>query len=293
MKGLRAKFGEVANEVAHQVRGKFVARFPAPPLEQQLDGFRAAQRLAMDSAVVISQELREGWTERRTAKLMDTYLRDHGVKSFFHKSFAWFGDRSSFHDFGGWRDFLPSERVFQAEVPIILDTAPILNGYVGDIGFSYNRVEQPEFQAQRTVLARLRKDLPLWFSSELTTDQIWRQVEQSIHAAGFSNCYQRYPLRVLGHRLHYLPLGDLPGLTAPFSWHAIVNLLGHGILPDLITPQNPVTKVGLWAIEPHLGNARFGTKFEEILVVGAGEAHWLERDNASLNAGAEGDAVSY
>ena len=57
----------------------------------KLEGFRRAQKLANDCAVQIGREIQEGWSEQQTADLMDTFLRDHGVRTFFHTSFAWFG----------------------------------------------------------------------------------------------------------------------------------------------------------------------------------------------------------
>ena len=35
---------------------------------------------------------------------------------------------------------------------------------------------------------------------------------------------------------------------------------------------------GLWAIEPHLGQAGVGVKFEEILVITETDAYWLDDD---------------
>src|SRR5262245_25408357 len=64
-----------------------------------VEGFERAQRLGFDCAKTVARELREGWSEKKIAKRMDEYLLDHGVKSFFHRSFAWIGERSRFQSF--------------------------------------------------------------------------------------------------------------------------------------------------------------------------------------------------
>jgi hypothetical protein len=50
------------------------------------------------------------------------------------------------------------------------------------------------------------------------------------------------------------------------------------LFPEVLGPWHEGEKEGLWAIEPHFGNERFGIKFEEILVVKNGRATWLQED---------------
>jgi hypothetical protein len=44
----------------------------------------------------------------------------------------------------------------------------------------------------------------------------------------------------------------------------------------LIVSEHHGSKLGVWAIEPHLGAEGFGAKFEEILVVTPEGARWLD-----------------
>ena len=48
--------------------------------DQELECYKKAQNLSYQCAVAISKEIKDGWTETQTASLMDTYLKDHGVK---------------------------------------------------------------------------------------------------------------------------------------------------------------------------------------------------------------------
>src|SRR5438067_1126496 len=59
-----------------------------------------------------------------------------GLWKYCRTPFAWFGDRTAFVNF--WNDlhFFPSNRSLAWGLPIILDVAPIVDGYPADIGYS-------------------------------------------------------------------------------------------------------------------------------------------------------------
>ena len=250
-----------------------------------LESFKKSQRLSYECAVAIRAELKEGWTEKQTAKLMDTYLRDFGVKTFFHKSFAWFGERSRFQDFSNYLQFLPSGRRLQPDDVVILDTAPILNGFTSDIGYTFSLKPNNELDRAMKLLREFRVQIPKLFESSLKTDEIWKKIDLDLKAAGYANCHEQYPFSVLAHQVHHVPLSNWPGLTIPFSLHAYWSILSRGVKPELLGPKNVCAKKGLWAVEPHLGGKGFGAKFEEILVVEeGGHAYWLDDDVPHMRA---------
>lgn len=249
------------------------------PSTDDCEGHRAAQNLAYQCAIDIGREIRPGWTEKQVAKMMDSYLRDFGVKSFFHKSFAWFGERTRFTHFNHYLKFLPSDVVLRDEDVIILDTAPILNGYVADIGFTFSLQKNLELEKARKLLRYFRDVLPGYFASpQMTSADIWTAVDAKLKEHGYDNCHKQYPFGVLGHRVYRAPLSDMPGVTAPFSVQGMWSILSRGIYPELLSETHVGSKIGLWAIEPHLGAQGFGAKFEEILVVDEKGARWLSDD---------------
>lgn len=242
------------------------------------EGFRRSQRLAYQCALEIRKELKLGWTEKRVAQMMDEYLHDHGVKTFFHKSFAWYGERTRFDGMKKYWDFMPSsKRTLQEDDVIILDTAPILDGYTADIGYTFSLKPHQRLAQAKNKLIDFRNKLPRLFNSELSTSHIWRQVDSELIEAGYDNAHKKYPFGVLGHRVHRIGFSNLPGVTIPFSLHSYGSFLSRGLLPELLGPRHRGKKTGLWAIEPHLGGQGFGAKFEEILVVEpSGKAYWLD-----------------
>ncbi|HTL12487.1 MAG TPA: M24 family metallopeptidase, partial [Bdellovibrionota bacterium] len=222
------------------------------PRVEDLEGFRDAQRLAYDAALATAAAMREGWTERQAAAHMETYLRDRGVKAFFHKPLAWFGDRSRFHRFRTYGYFFPTERALRPDDVVILDVAPVVGGYAGDIGYTCSLTEQPRLRKAENFLREIRAEIPRLFADpKLSPSDIWAAVDRRVVEAGYQNCHAKYPFRVLGHRLYRIPFEGLPGLLFPFTLHTYGAFLGHGLFPELLGPRHAGAKTGIWAVEPH------------------------------------------
>ena len=242
-----------------------------------LAGFRASQRLAYECAETIAQLIQPGWTEKRTATLMDTFLRDNGVTSYFHRSFAWFGERTRFDGVRNNFDFLPSDRVYREGQVVILDTAPILKGYPSDIGYSFCLGENPDFDRAQADLKSYRELLPKLFTQpKATGESIYAQMDARLEVDGYENRHQKYPLGALGHRLYKMPLDFIPGVLIPFSWQSLAGILSQGLFSEVLGAYHLGNLDGLWAIEPHLGAQGFGVKFEEMLWVQGDHAEWID-----------------
>ncbi len=244
--------------------------------QEELEKFRKSQRLAYQCAVTIGKELQEGWTEKQTADLMDTFLKDSGVKTFFHKSFAWFGDRTRFLGFTKYRHFMPSEKRLRQSDVIILDTAPIFEGYTSDIGYTMSLEPNPKLEKAKKSLIRYRNLILELFENKIPTQEIWNKIDTAIKTDGYDNCHSMYPFSVLGHQVHKIGFNFLPGFSKPFSIHSYLSIIMRGIYPELLGPKHKGDPTGLWAIEPHLGADGFGAKFEEILVVTPEKVYWLD-----------------
>lgn len=252
------------------------------PSAEAMEGHRCSQRLAYDCALATRKLLKEGMTEKEAAKLLYEYLSDHGARVFLHRPFAWFGDHSRFDGYKWFTDFRPGNRRLKADDVVILDVSPVLDGYAGDIGYTCSLNPSPELKRAQEFLLELRHELPGMFASEMRTGAIWAAIDERVRMAGYDNCHALYPFRVLGHRLNRLPLGriKLPLIPVSFiSWFSLQaqwGFLSRGIFPEILGPEHDGAKTGIWAIEPHIGGAGFGAKFEEILVVEPGHAYWLD-----------------
>ncbi len=91
----------------------------------ELRGFREVQRLAYECAEAVAARLRPGVTEREAARMQRDWLRERGVRDWFHLPFAWFGDRTAFAGFRVPLQFFPTNRRLEPGMPFILDMAPV------------------------------------------------------------------------------------------------------------------------------------------------------------------------
>lgn len=254
------------------------------PSEDEKEGFKNAQRLAYRCVTEIEKEMREGWTEIQTAKRMEEFLKDHGVRVFLHRPFAWFGEHARFDGYKRFTQFHPGKKRLTSDESYILDVSPVVDGYIGDIGYSSSLKPNPELELGMEYLLELRKNIPKYFASSMSASEIWWKIDRDAKERGFDNVHSLYPFAVLGHRVYKIRLPEVyfPLLPISFaSWFSLqgsIEFLSHKVLPELLTPDHEGDKTGLWAIEPHLGRGRVGFKFEEILVVEKDFAYWLDED---------------
>jgi Xaa-Pro aminopeptidase len=278
------------SEVRASGLAQLVSRLPSsstrPPSPADLEGFRRAQALAFDCAQAVAKEMRVGWTEGQTATRMYDYLSDHGVRSYLHKPIVAFGDRTLAHDDSWEPPRGPGKTLREGDV-VILDCAPVLDGYTGDIAYTLSVGEHPELDAARDFLAELRLQIPERIIDPATSATIFDWVDQQIRAAGYQNGAGGYGEHILGHRVYKHGKFFANHAASPpekvvgyfMSWHGggfLLNNLRRAIKPEVLNAEHRGLKTGVWAIEPHLRAGDWGCKFEELLVVEKGRAYWLD-----------------
>lgn len=252
-----------------------------------------AQRIAYDCVVSVGQRLYPGITELEAARMLADELRAMGSERFLHRPFAWFGEHSRFDGYQGYGDYHPGHRRLRPGEVAILDVSPVVDGYTADVAYTMCLEANPQLVEAQAYLLRLREALPQMFASAMTPKEIWMEVDRRITEAGYDDIHARYPFCVLGHRVFRVRrstgrawrLGF--GAMGWFSMQANRELLGLGP-SGLLSPENVGPKLGLWAIEPHIGWPSGGAKFEEILVVDHDGARWLDDDVPHVRAAKPG-----
>ncbi|HMJ10391.1 MAG TPA: M24 family metallopeptidase [Polyangiaceae bacterium] len=257
---------------------------------EHLAGFKRSQRIAYDCVTQVEQELRAGMTERDAAHRMEEVLRGHGVREYFHRAFAWFGDRTEFARFRTNFDFFPTRRRLEPGMPVILDVAPVVDGHAADIGYACKLGESALHDQMLLDLEPYRQLIIEGVLARRNMTDIYQDVNRLIEAQGYQNRHQRYPYRVLAHRVNYLPPRERTALTvAGFGAPALRYLLGrvarakrgaehHSPFWNDASPAARPADPGIWAVEPHLGFRGVGVKWEELLVVTETGAYWLDDD---------------
>lgn len=256
------------------------------PSAEDLEQFRHVQRLAYAAAEAVAAELKPGMTEKQAARMQEVWLLDHGVTGWFHAPFAWFGDRTAFQGFKVALQFLPTNRRLEENMPFILDNAPVVNGYVADIGYC-------GVLGQNRILDRLMDDLAEHRALILdlirqrqSMGEVSRAVDRLIMQQGHAPRHKAYPFETLAHTVQPMPAnGSKPRTLFQFGFQA-VEALGRLALVARKQGWSPIWSSnsssdhapvpGLWAVEPHLGFHGVGAKFEELLVITEDDAYWLD-----------------
>ncbi|WP_415947622.1 M24 family metallopeptidase [Streptomyces sp. KLOTTS4A1] len=258
----------------------------------QLRGFREVQALAYECAEAVAAQLTPGVTEREAARMQRVWLRDRGVRDWFHLPFAWFGDRTAFTGFRIPLQFFPTNRVLEEGMPYILDMAPVFNGHTADIGYSGCMGPNPlhdklmdDLEAHRElILAEVRERRPL--------REIYEDVERLMARQGYANRHRAYPFGVIAHKVDRVKERRFNPNLFGFGAQSLKGLASdalHGHRDGWSPLWSPYKfsdhppQPGLWAVEPHLGFRGTGAKFEELLVVTdsadpAESAFWLDDD---------------
>jgi len=267
-----------------------LSRIPSPstrsPSTGEVEGFRRAQRLAFECAQATATEMRPGWTEAQTARWMFQWLHDHGVRSYLHKPIVAFGERTLAPD-DQWGPPRGEGAVLHEGDVVILDCAPIVDRYTGDIAYTLSVGPNPELAAAQEFLSDLRARVLPQFADPSTSTSIFDWVDREIHAAGYQNAAGGYVQHVLGHRVYRHGRFFSTHAAAPpeklfgwaNSWHSggfLLKTVGRLVLPEVLNVNHRGAKTGVWAFEPHVRVGDFGCKFEELLVVDHGHAYWLD-----------------
>ncbi len=257
-----------------------------------LDGFRAVQRLAYACAEAVAAQLVPGVTERGAARMQREWLRERGVRDWFHLPFAWFGDRTAFTGFRVPLQFFPTDRPLEPGMPFILDLAPIHRGFGADVGYAGCLGPDPlhdrllaDLESHRALILReVRERRPL--------REIYGSVDRLMVRQGYANRHRAYPFGVIAHKVGRVRERRWSPRLFGFGTQSLKGLASdalHGHREGWSPLWSPYRfsdhppRPGLWAVEPHLGFRGVGVKFEELLVVTDSRdpqesAFWLDDD---------------
>ena len=270
---------------------------PAPLLSTaDLDRFREVQRLAYRCAETVAAELEPGVTEREVAARMKDFLMSEGADDCFHQPFAWFGDRTAFRGFIGFKHlggfnpaFYPSRRRLERNMPFILDCAPTRNGHTADIGYCGVIGENRALDKLMDDLMEYRFLIVDLVRQRHSLAAVSQAVDRLCLKHGYEPRHKAYPFEVLAHRVEKLEDDGRPyhWSLARFGVRNVTELLkdrvrgareGWSPLWNSKAGSDHAPTPGLWAVEPHLGFRGVGAKWEELLVITEDDAFWLDDD---------------
>lgn len=203
-----------------------------------LAAHRGLQRLACGVLERVDAGLREGMTERDVALQIERRLAERGILELRPGPFVWLGDRSAGSGPGRRRTWMPSHRVLETGMPLILGVAFRFQCYACDVAHATCFGENPALERAQADLARVRARALAAAQTEGTIEAIERGVNDLVAVLGYEAVHARLP----GTRL-----------------------------------VEPVAR-DLWRVAPHIARDGVGAAFRELLLVAPGCACWLDDD---------------
>ena len=253
--------------------------------DEELQHFRRFQRLSFQILEDTALGLRVGDSEEATVRKLRKAFHKAGAHKYFHVPVALFGERSAYPgDFGPF-EALATARVLQEQDTVILDAAPIFDGYTVDTSHAFNFSNSEAFDRIDRELPILRDLIARSVNDGDMFQQIAWDVDDYIRERGFENCHRKHIGAVLGHLVtkatsQRLASWSYKGLAVKqVSWF-LARSRFSGTTPNWnhTNACKDVAPHGLWAVEPHLAEGTVGAKFEEILIIDEDGARWLDDD---------------
>jgi len=258
--------------------------------ESELELFRCYQRLAFDILEETAASLKVGDSEHEITARLRKLFHQAGAHNYFHVPVVLIGERSAYPgDFGPF-EALPTDRRLQEQDTVILDAAPIFDGYTVDTSYAFNFCDSAVFGEMDRELPILRDLIEMRINEGIMFQPIAWEVDDYIRERGFENCHRKHIGAVLGHLVTKATSGKLAswsykGLAVKqVSWFLarsrFASNSGKRTTPNWNHTRSceGVAPFGLWAVEPHLAKGNVGVKFEEILIIDADGARWLDDD---------------
>lgn len=255
----------------------------------QLDRFLELQRVSFGILEEMAGSLRGGETEKEVAHELVKRYRAAGAGSFFHLPVVLFGERTALPDNWSLGNFFPKSRALEGGDSVILDAAPLFDGYLLDTSYSFCFGDNEQHREMMTHLAKYRHSVPEALNRGDTFKSIASSVQDCMTSAGYEAVHHKHPGEVLGHRAIKTP--KLP-MTLRMQGFDAISLGWFKAMDSLavsgIRQRSPLWNQqkasdhsahdGLWLVEPHAGKGAVGAKWEEILVIEKGQARWLDEN---------------
>lgn len=260
--------------------------------DEQLGRFRALQQQVYATLESVAADLRPGVTEKEATRWIRRALRRQGVSTYFHVPVALFGDRSTYPGDFGELGALPTDRALADGDAVILDAAPMFDGYMIDCSYAVPRAgaDTATFADADRLLERCRAEILRGARARANMRNVARDIDRLIRDAGYENCHRKHIGKVLAHRVTrdlggWLGGAQVWGLSPlPVTYFFAYSFVSANGFADFTPNWNDTRQSdcpmqpGLWAVEPHVARGATGSKFEEILVVTDDDAFYLDDD---------------
>ena len=230
---------------------------------EELKGYLDARRFAKQLGEEVAGKIQVGMSERDVEELAGEVFRAHEVNQHWHMPVIGVGDGTSKLRNGltlGAGFINRYFRKVEENDLVMIDIAPVHNGYPGDYTTMHIVGENPELEE----FISYAREVAYEIAGNITFDKLARDVFNE--GSELIQSRQKYtlafpPFISMGHRL----------VKIPPTWEKLpeagLMYLFFGKRGSFLKPNNNKLMDGLWVIEPYLLNNNLGAKFEVLIKV--------------------------
>ncbi len=232
-------------------------------MNEELEGYLEARCFAKTLTKEITGKIKAGMTEKEVEELAREVFKAHEVKQHWHMPVIGAGEGSTKlrSAYALAKSYLTrGTRTLQENDLVLIDIAPVFEGYPSDYTACHIPGENPELEALVSYAQGVSHKIAEYIKKDMAVADVFRYAQELISTT--SNYTIAYPLFIsMGHRLCKIPFlwQKLPeaGLTYLLSRKG-----------SFITSNNKESMNGLWVVEPYLMHKGRAAKFETLVFVG-------------------------
>src|SRR3989304_4275120 len=231
--------------------------------DKELEGYLEARNFAKGAGKEIVSRIKTGMNEKEIEDIAYDVFRTSGIKQHWHMPVIGVGKGSTkLKDMYTLMSSYMTKhtRTLLENDIVLIDIAPVYNGYPADYTISHVTGSNPDLEA----LAAYAHDVSYMIAGQVNQGMVVADVFQ--HAKELIKAKPEYtlalpPLISMGHRLC-----RIPPLWQRFPEPGLTYLLLRG--RSFISSGNSAQMSGLWVIEPYLMYKERAAKFEGLVHVG-------------------------
>jgi len=231
--------------------------------DNELKGYLVARSFTKGIGDEIVSKIKVGMTEKEVEGVASSVFKKNGVKQHWHMPIIGVGEgstklKSAYALVSSY--FTRHKRILMDGDIVLIDIAPVYNGYPADYTVNHVMGSNPELEALAAYANEVSTKIAGHVKEGMIVADVFQWAKELIRKN--PDCTLAYPPFIsMGHRLCRIPplwqkLPE-PGLN--------YLLFTSG---PFITPGNNTLMNGLWIIEPYLIHKERAAKFEQPVFIG-------------------------
>lgn len=232
--------------------------------DKELEGYLAARNFAKGICNETVSNIKAGMTEKEVEEVVSEVFHTNDVKQHWHMPIIGVGEgstklRSAFALASSY--LTKGMRILQENDLVLIDIAPVYNGYPADYTTSHVMGSNPELEALAAFAHDVSHRIAGHVSEGMVVADVFFWAKELIQKnPEYTLVFP--PLVSMGHRLC-----RMPPLWQRFP-EAGLNYLLFKASGPFLTSSNNTTMSGLWVIEPYLLYKERASKFETLVYIG-------------------------